>query len=71
MNKYIVANEDSVNNKHAAVATSKAKADINIEATGPGANKMAWSHPNTKGVPSQALQIKDPKEEKPHQEPTA
>ena len=49
VNKDVITNTDSVNNKPAAVATSKAKADINIEAPGPGAKKMAWSHPNTKG----------------------
>ena len=49
VNKDVITNADSVNNKPAAVATSKAKADINIEAPGPGAKKMAWSHPDTKG----------------------
>ena len=60
MNKDVVANEDSVNNKYADVATSKAKVDINIEATGPGAKKMAWSHPNTKGGTIPGLTEKKP-----------
>ena len=47
--KDVITNADSVNNKPAAVATSKAKAGINIEAPGPGAKKMAWSRPDTKG----------------------
>ena len=47
-NKDIITNTDSINNKPDAVATSKANADINIEAPGPGAKKMAWSHPDTK-----------------------
>ena len=50
VNKDVITNANSVNNKPVAVATSKAKADINIEAPGPGAKKMAWSHPNTKEV---------------------
>ena len=29
--------------------------DINIEAPGPGAKKMAWSHPDTKGGTIQGL----------------
>ena len=37
LNKGVITNADSVNNKPAAVAISKAKADINIEAPGPGA----------------------------------
>ena len=49
VNKYIITNAHSVNNKPAAVATSKAKADINIEAPGAGAKKMVWYHLNTKG----------------------
>ena len=49
VNKGVIANSDSVNSKPADVSTPKAKADINIEAPGPGAKKMAWSHPNTKG----------------------
>ena len=49
VNKNVITNADSVNNKPATVATSKIKANINIEAPGPGAKKMAWSHPDTKG----------------------
>ena len=48
VNNDVITNSYSVNNKPAAVATSKAKADTNIEAPGPGEKKMAWSHPNTK-----------------------
>ena len=49
VNKDVITNADSVNNKPAAVAKYKAKADINIEAPGSRAKKMAWSHPDTKG----------------------
>ena len=35
VNKDVITNADSVSNKPAAVATSKAKADINIEDPGP------------------------------------
>ena len=44
VNKDVITNADSVNNKPAAVATSKAKADINIEAPNPGAKKIVWYH---------------------------
>ena len=44
VNKDVITNPDSVNNKPADVATSKAKSDINIEARGPRAKKMAWCH---------------------------
>ena len=49
MYKDVITNAYSVNNKPDAVATSNAKADINIEAPGHRAKKMTWSHPDTKG----------------------
>ena len=43
--KDIITKADSVNNKPAAVVTSKAEAGINIEAPGPRAKEILWFHP--------------------------